>query len=86
MLTRCGVGNPHELVSLAANWNDFPLSFVERHICLSSFFSSTEQGADGGGGCIFLSLRDLAGELGLYYGNINTAVPRLTLESDRVQN
>ncbi len=85
MLTRCGVGNPHELVSLAANWYDFPLSFVRRHIVFL-LFSFTEQGADGGGGCIFLSLQDLAGELGLYYCNINTAVPRLTLESDRVQN
>lgn len=82
MLARCG--NPHELVSLAANWSDFPLSFVQRHICLFSF-SSTEQGADGGV-CIFLSLQDLAGELDPYYYNINTAVPRLTLESNQLQN
>ncbi len=47
MLTRCGVGNPHELVSLAANWYDFPLSFVRRHICLSSFFPSLNRGQMG---------------------------------------
>lgn len=91
MLTRWGFGYPHKLVSLAANWQDFPPSFVLHKVCLFLGMEAEEE-EEGRWGQqeseLHISSAPCFAErmLSPYYSNINTSVLRLTLKSNWVQN